>query len=100
MKAKLLNLQNALRLASILDKYIDEKTNANAEALDFVSAIVDKITPDEFLHCVNLISGKTKEAIKQQISIDTLTCFVEGLRENQILSLVSFYRSLGLKNNA
>jgi len=49
MKAKLLNLQNALRLASILDKYIDEKTNANAEALDFVSAIVDKITPDEFV---------------------------------------------------
>ena len=76
MKAKLLNLQNALRLASILDKYIDEKTNANAEALDFISAIVDKIMPDEFLHCVNLISGETKEAIKQQISIDTLTCFV------------------------
>jgi len=98
MKAKKLNLRDGLRLASILNKYIDEKTNADAEALDFVSAIVDKILPDEFLHCVNLISGETEEQIKKQISIDILTCFIEGLRENQILSLVSFYRSsLGLR---
>ena len=97
MKAKLLNLRDALRLASILDGYIDEKTNANAEALEFISAIVDRITPDEFLHCVILLSGETEEVVKQQISIDILTCFIEGLRENQILSLVSFYRSLGLE---
>ena len=97
MKTKLLNLRDALRLASILNKYIDEKTNANAEALEFISAIVDRITPDEFLHCVILLSGETEEVVKQQISIDILTCFIEGLRENQILSLVSFYRSLGLE---
>jgi urocanate hydratase len=96
MKAKLLNLQDALRLASILDKYIDEKTNANAEALDFVSAIIDKIDPISFLHCVNILSGETEEQIKKQISIDILTCFVEGLQENKVLSLISFYRSIGL----
>lgn len=96
MKTKLLNLQDALRLASILNRYVDEKTNANAEALDFVSAIVDKISPDEFLHCVILLSGESEEVVKRQISIDILTVFVEGLQENKVLSLVSFYRSLGL----
>jgi len=95
MKTKLLNLRDALRLASILDKYVNDEITANAEAIDLVSSIVDKITPDEFLHCVNLTSGESEEVIKQQISIDILTCFIEGLRENQILSLVSFYRSLG-----
>ena len=45
MKAKKLNLRDGLRLASILNKYIDEKTNADAEALDFVSAIVANQLP-------------------------------------------------------
>jgi len=96
MKAKLLNLRDALRLASILDKYIDEKTNASAEALDFVSDIIGKITPDEYLHCVNLLSGESEEEIKKRVSIEILACFVDGLRENKVLSLISFYRSLGL----
>lgn len=96
MKAKTLNLRDALRLASILNRYIDDEINANVEALDFISAVVDKISPDEFLHCVILLTGETEEAVKKEISIDILTCFIEGLRENKILSLVSFYRSLGL----
>ena len=96
MIVKLLNLRDGLRLASILDKYVDTETTANAEAIDFVSSIVDKIDPISFLQCVMLLSGETEEVVKKQITIDILTCFVEGLQENKILSLVSFYRSLGL----
>jgi len=98
MDAKPLNLRDGLRLAEILDKYVDTETSANAEAIDFISSIVNKIDPISFLRCVALLSGETDEMLKRQISIDILTCFIEGLRENKILSLVSFYRSLGLKN--
>jgi hypothetical protein len=95
MKAKLLNLRDALRLAFILDAHIDKETTPKTEALDFISGIVEKIDPSSFLRCVILLSGEPEENVVKEISIDILTCFIEGLRENQILSLISFYRSLG-----
>jgi hypothetical protein len=36
------------------------------------------------------------DTIKQEIALVILTTFIEGLRKNQIISLVQFYRSLGL----
>lgn len=96
MKAKLLNLRDALLLASILEKYID-KEKGSVSALDFVSEIVNRIDPISFLHGVILLTGETEERVKKEISIDILTCFIEGLKENQILSLISFYVSLGLE---
>lgn len=97
MKPKILNLREALRLASILDKYIDDETT-QAEVLDFVSGVVNKIEPREYLSCISLLTGEANEAIAQENPLDILACFVGGLKENQILSLVTFYRSLGLNN--
>jgi len=72
----------------------------SVSVLDFVSGIIEKITPEDYLHGVILITGETEENVKKEISIDILTCFIDGLRENQILSLISFSRSLGLKNES
>jgi hypothetical protein len=96
MKAKLLNLRDALKLAQILEKNVD-KDVGSVSVLDFVSGIVEKITPEEYLHGVSLLTGESEIDVKKEISIDILTCFIDGLRENQILSLISFYSSLGLK---
>lgn len=96
MKAKLLNLRDALKLAQILEKYIN-KDVGSVSVLDFVSEIVEKISPEEYLHSAILLTGESEENVKKEISIDILTCFIDGLRENQILSLISFSRSLGLE---
>lgn len=97
MNAQKLNLRDALRLASILARYINDKdSEPETEAISFISGIVEKIDPASFLRCVILLSGEPEESVVKEVSIDILAVFIEGLRENQILSLISFYRSLGL----
>lgn len=96
MDAKPLNLRQAFELASVLTKYVDVKLNPQEDAVDFISGIVDKISPEEYLSCVSLLTGEDVDTIKKQISLDILTAFIEGLKENQIVSLLHFYKSLGL----
>jgi hypothetical protein len=97
LKARILNLSDAFRLASVLSKYVDiEKVNPQADAIDFISDIVDKISPEEYLHCVSLMTKIDVDTIKQEIALVILTSFIEGLRKNQIVSLIQFSKSLGL----
>ena len=97
MKTKILNLRDALHLASILEKYLDEEAVAKGNAIDFISALVGKLSPMEYLHCVMLLTGEAEERIKNEESVEILTVFINGIKENQILSLVPFYYSLGFK---
>lgn len=96
----MLKLSDALLLASILEKYIDEKSmerSNDVSVVDFIARIIDRISPREYLQAVILLTGETEETISKQLAIDTLTAFIEGLKENQVLALVSFYQSLGFK---
>lgn len=95
LQAKRLNLTDSFRLASVISKYA-EKINPQADAIDFISDVVGKLTPDEYLHCVMLMTETNEETIKQEISLDILTAFIEGLKLNQAVTLIGFYKSLGL----
>jgi hypothetical protein len=97
MKIKKLNLQNAFRLAFVISKYVDlQELSPEKDALGFISDIVNKISPQEYLTCVSLMTEQDEETIKKTDSIDVLDAFFEGLKENQIITLVSFCKSLGL----
>lgn len=97
MKTKILGLEPAFELASILSKHIDvEKLNPNQDALEFISSVLDKLTPAEYLHCVKLLTDKEEEDVKKQNSLDILAAFIEGLRANRVVGLIGFYRSIGL----
>lgn len=86
---------DAFHLASIISKYVD--TNSlNPDVVDFIQGIVENLTPQEYLICVSMMTEKTEEELKKEVSLDILTAFIEGLKENQIISLVSFYKSFGL----
>lgn len=96
MKIKILGLRDAFRLASILSKYVDiTKFNPNQDAVDFISGIVDQISPQEYLTCVSMMTEKTEEDLTKEISLDILTAFVEGLKKNEVVYLLSFYKSIG-----
>lgn len=96
-EAQKLSLVDALQLAAILSKYIDTKDiEKDSQPLDFIAALVNKLTPKDYLHCVKLLSGEHRdEEYKAYSSLKILSVFVEGLRENKIVSLLSFYDSLG-----
>lgn len=96
MKIYKLNLQDAFRLAFILSKYVNNDKNHPQDALDFISDIVNKLTPEEYLRCVSMMTKLDEETIKKEIAIETLTAFIEGFKLNQALTLISFYKALGL----
>lgn len=97
MDVKKLNLEDAFRLASILSKYVDNiDKNHPQDALDFISDIVNKLTPEEYLRCVSMMTKLDAETIKKIESVEILDAFFEGLKLNQVLTLISFFKSLGL----
>jgi hypothetical protein len=96
MDAKTLNLQDALRLASIISKYLDvDKISPQADPIDVIGEIVNKISPEEYLVCVSLMTKMSIEKIKQEISLNVLSVFIEGLKSNKIITLLDFAKSLG-----
>src|SRR4030042_3644708 len=99
MKIRKLNLHDAFRLASVLSKYVDiNSVSPETDAIDFISDIIGKISPDEYLHCVMLMTNTTEEDVKREISLVVLNAFIRGLKENQVVSLLSFYKFIGIKD--
>ena len=97
MQVRRLNLDDAFRLAHILSQYVDiNSLDPQQDAVDFISDIVQKITPEEYLKCVSLLTNTDIDNIKKEISLDILTAFIEGLKENQVVVLLGFYKSVGL----
>ena len=94
MKANKLNLENALHLASILSKYVDIETSLEKSAFEFVDEIIQKISPEEYLRCISLITNEDTEDIIKEESIDLLALFTEGLVLNTVATLLEFYKKL------
>ena len=86
---------DAFHLASIISKYVDTN-NLNPDVVDFIQGIVDQISAQEYLTCVSMMTGQIESELVGEFSLDILTAFIDGLKENQIISLVAFYRSFGL----
>jgi hypothetical protein len=96
MDAVTLTLPKALELASILSKYVDvKKLDPQADPVDFIRDIVNAIAPNDYLRCVMLLTQKDEKQIEQEISLEILTAFIEGLKKNQVIALIFFYKSLG-----
>ena len=97
MRIRPLNLTNALRLASLLSPYIDvKKLNPDQDALEFVDDIVQKISAQDFLLCVKMMTNKKEEDLSKMDGFKILALFNSGLKENRIVNLLSFYKSIGL----
>ena len=102
MQVRRLNLDDAFRLAHILSQYVDvDALNPQQDAVDFIGDIVQKITPEEYLKCVSLLTNTDIDTIKKEFvekgaSLDILTAFIEGMKLNQVVALLGFYKSLNL----
>ena len=91
-----LNLVNALRLASLLKPYVDvNNLNPEQDAIEFIDGIVQSISAQDFLLSVKLLSNKTEEDLEKLDGYKILALFTQGLRDNRIVTLLSFADSLG-----
>lgn len=87
-----LNYPDAMRLASILTKYIDP-SNVEESPREFISSILDKISPVDYLHCIRVILPN--ESVSTLSGDTLLEIFYSGLEKNKIISLVKNYREMG-----
>ena len=96
MQVRSLSLDDALRLASLLKPYIDvDQLNPEQDALDFVDGILQEISPQDFLLCVKLLSDKKEKDLEKMDGYKILALFTQGLRDNRIVTLLTFVNSLG-----
>jgi len=95
----MLNLHKALQLVALLDPYIPANPDLNAPILDFIGKILSNIVENnkhaDYLASVELLTDIPVDDLVKRPVEDVFRLFTDGLIENQILSLVDFYRSIG-----
>jgi hypothetical protein len=101
-KPRKLNIYEAMMLAEIIARHVAEKDIEFAELdesgiFDFIDNIVSKISPDEYMRVLEIITNVNREKLKQMDYLDLLALFTQGLAENKIITLLSFYYSLKAK---
>lgn len=92
-----LTIKLALRYASILSKHLHGVNYDDMQMITLLRILLDNMKlncPDDYIECVKLVSGLTDSELCSMNSDDVLGLFVEGMRVNRALLLVSFYRSL------
>lgn len=95
VESKLLNFPDAMRLASILSKYIDTVSfDPEQVALDFVGDLLDKIEPMDYMNCIRLLSEEPQK-ISHLSGDELLKLLFSGLEKNRILSLLDAHSKLG-----
>jgi len=91
--AKKLPLYECLEVYFLVDRYIPDKFEGTL--YDLSHEIFEKLSPNEFLECVCLLTSTSPDAI---IPADGLSCYVEfttGLEINNILAMKDLFRKLG-----
>lgn len=53
------------------------------------------MSPDEFLSCITILTGLTKDKIIVADALDYFIDFVEGIKMNNILSLPRLFKQIG-----
>lgn len=95
----MLNTRDALQLAEFLAPHIPE--DSDGDILDFVGKIVSNIknsdTPEDLADAVMLMYDLSIDDIANMDAYEALEKFIESLRDNQIISLVEFYKWLMVK---
>lgn len=99
MKVRILGLEEAFELASILDNHADKDLRPEVDALQFVTDLLNRLPPSDYIKCVAMMTKNTEEDVEKEDYATIFQAFYAGLRENQVVSLLAFYRSLsGISN--
>jgi hypothetical protein len=91
---RILNLEQMLEIYNILKNYLIDNQEENN--IIFIQGILDKITPQEYIKCVCLLTGTEINEISKEDSISSISAFTNGLFENKIVVFQEFAERVGL----
>jgi hypothetical protein len=76
MKAKLLNLEEALQMYELISKFLDDPKD--------ISQFPKTIGGKNYVKCLELLTGEDKEVILHATSRDRLLVFTDGFMLNRL----------------
>jgi len=76
MKAKLLNLEEALQMYELIRKFLDDPKD--------ISAFPKIVGGKNYIECLGLLTGEDKETILKAEQNDRLTALLEGFTMNRL----------------
>lgn len=91
---KSLTLEEAITLFFIVQPYIP-KTLDTITHYDACSAIFEAMSPDEFIACITILTATPKDKIIVEDALDYFISFVEGMKENNIISMQNLFKQIG-----
>jgi hypothetical protein len=91
METKILNFPDAMKLASILSKYVDS-VSKDMIARDFIYNLFDKLNVDEISEISILLIG---ENYKVLLGHELILGIFDGLMKNKFFDLLTTYKGLG-----
>lgn len=90
MQTRILNLSDALKVASILHKYFPSNVEG-LQVVDFALNLFSEINPDDGVTLITTLLGDTPIS---DPSLAIRSC-VDTLIENKIVTLLETYRTIG-----
>ena len=92
----MLNTKDAFRLYSLLENHLPEKVDR--DILDFVGTIIDSMIANgehkNYTLAIQMMNNIMLSEIAEMEPLEVITMFTEGLIENKIMKLHSFYRGI------
>lgn len=91
MESKILNLQEGLKLASIISKYLKVEEMKEMTGKDFGYYLFDHMEPDEVITVSRMFVDPTKQVNGKEIIHEC----VDGMVRNNVIQLVEAFISIG-----
>lgn len=95
-----LNIREAIRLYVTIRPHLPDEPKPESFILDYVKVVISSMKhkdPYAYLDTVLTLTGLTEEELREYSSVEILEMFIDGLVLNQILSLDSFCKRLGIR---
>lgn len=84
MKAKILNLEEALQMYDLIGEYLPKEP---IRGIDAISSMVTKMGGEKYFKCLELLTGESRDSLVKAEKNDRLSVFIVGFQNNRLFEL-------------
>jgi hypothetical protein len=84
VKAKLLNLEEALQMYDLIGEFLPKEPIIQIRA---INAMMNEMGAEKYFKCLELLTGEDKDTLISMSQGDRLTVFLDGFQENKLFEL-------------
>jgi hypothetical protein len=84
VKAKLLNLEEALQMYDLIGEYLPTEP---VRGIDAINDIVNRMGMEKYFMCLQILTGETRDTIICSDKNDRLSALLIGFQDNKLFEL-------------